>query len=179
MPARLLLAPHRAQYLAIGVEPTAHTPRAPPASPATAHKASFSASGCYCSDLSPRRSRPPALGLLTARSRETLSLFAADPALAADRLASPARDRPAGRVPVDLRAAATAGERAGAGEPYSSGIPALRRPSKYVASNRALTSGTPHGCAAFKWAMLEKTSPASLRASASSAMARSELPLSA
>ena len=52
---------------------------------------------------------------LTARSRETPFRSAPDPALAADRRVSPARDLPAGRVPVDLRAAATAGERAGAG----------------------------------------------------------------
>jgi hypothetical protein len=54
------------------------------------------------------------------------------------------------------RAAATAGERAGAGEPYSSGIPALRSPAKKVISNKARASGTPkYMAAAFSRAMLE------------------------
>ena len=63
---------------------------------------------------------------------------------------------------------------------HSSGIPALRRPAKYVASYRARIFGTPCHMRAFRCAMLEKRSlPFSLRASASSATARSISPLRA
>jgi hypothetical protein len=46
------------------------------------------------------------------------------------------------------------GETAGRGH-YSSGIPALRRPAKNVASYRSRIFGTPQFPTAFKWAMLE------------------------
>jgi hypothetical protein len=56
----------------------------------------------------------------------------------------------------------------------------LRKPAKYVASNKARTFGTPKYAMVFKRAMLEKRSSAlSLRASASSMAARSVSPLRA
>jgi len=61
---------------------------------------------------------------------------------------------------------------------HSSGMPALRRPSKYVASNRARIFGTPPQAPGrvFRRAMLEKRSPPpSLRASPSSAAASWDL----
>jgi hypothetical protein len=45
------------------------------------------------------------------------------------------------------------GEAAAGG--HSSGIPALRRPTKKVASNKARILGTPKGMVAFKRVMLE------------------------
>jgi hypothetical protein len=68
----------------------------------------------------------------------------------------------------------------GSEEPYSSGTPALRRPTKYVASYKARIFGTPKYWAACKRAMLEnRSSRVSLRASASSAAARSLSPFRA
>src|ERR1700730_14190773 len=61
---------------------------------------------------------------------------------------------------------------------HSSDIPALRSPAKYVASYSARIFGTPKYPTDFKRAMLEyRSSGLSLRASASSAAARSLSPL--
>src|SRR6516162_3452748 len=58
--------------------------------------------------------------------------------------------------------------------------PAFRSPFKYVASNKALIFGAPKGPMVFRRAMLEYRSSAhSLRASSSSAAARSPEPLRA
>src|SRR5260370_39636030 len=63
---------------------------------------------------------------------------------------------------------------------HSSGIPASRRPAKKVASDKARTFGGPKGPTTLKRAMLEyRASLCSLRASASSAAARSVSPLRA
>jgi hypothetical protein len=63
---------------------------------------------------------------------------------------------------------------------YSSRIPALRRPAKYVVSTKARIVGTPQASTTRKRAMLEyRSSPTSLRASASSAAAGSISPLRA
>jgi hypothetical protein len=72
--------------------------------------------------------------------------------------------------------------RVNSGAHHSSGNPALRRPAKYVASNKPRVFGTPHHSPGkvLRRVMLEKRSPPSgLRASASSVAARSVSPLRA
>jgi hypothetical protein len=69
---------------------------------------------------------------------------------------------------------------AGEGRPHSSGIPALRRPARKLASERARMVGASIGEPDLRRAMVDQEpSPPSLRASASSAAAHSVSPLRA